>query len=170
MWLLGVDISEKRASAHCGSSSHLWKRLAALTCQLPHRQYGGSCQALYHFQHLVKHVPGVSNVAADTLSSITCPLILQARPTLILTAVFTHVHTPPDEQTGLRIFGMDRAVQRYVGNSIRRTCHLTAYRVAAGRFHLHTGAQPLPLQQQTVLRFVAYLAEGRLAHSTNSAY
>ena len=39
----------KRASAHCGSSSHLWKRLAALTCQLPHRQYGGSCQALYHF-------------------------------------------------------------------------------------------------------------------------
>ena len=115
-------------------------------------------------------MPGVSNVAADTLSSITCPLILQARPTLILTAVFTHVHTPPDEQTGLRIFGMDRAVQRYVGNSIRRTCHLTAYRVAAGRFHLLTGAQPLPLQQQTVLRFVAYLAEGRLAHSTNSAY
>ena len=117
-------------------------------------------------------VPDVLNVAADASSrdnlSLFSSLLPQARPTIIPAAVSELLLA----RTRLGLSTLDRVVCYYFSLSIAPAT-LAVYRSASRCFYLfctRIGAQSFPLQQVTLMRFVAYLADGGLSHATITTY
>ena len=122
--------------------------------------------ALYGFKHSVEHVPGRLDVAADALSrdNLFSSLLPQARPTSVPTSVTSLLlSNKPDWGSTHWI----RSFLRYLSQCLALAT-LAVYNSASSHSHWfckQVGMQPLPLQQETLLCFVAYLFDGGLAFS-----
>ena len=127
--------------------------------------------AFYRFHFGAVHIPGAMNEAADALSRGRMELLFSIVPQV---GVQSQVPVPRtakaliDWQAQLGLSGLDQEVQELLGSSISPSTALTY----ASGWRQYTGfceqfnIQPLPLQEPTLCRFVAFLVGQSLHFQT----
>ena len=119
--------------------------------------------ALFQFEFSAEHIPGVQNVAADALSRDNLVLFSSLLPQA------TQVQIPASR---LGISELDQCVQGFFANGLAPATW-TAYHSFANRylgFCAEFRLIPLPLSQDTITRFVAYLARSGLTNQSIRSY